>query len=212
MPHMKKHSDIKEIDFNAIADAEKVFDFDLTSGAELSSLMRDRGIHTFQEAAKWVESLPYRRNRDKKSHTAILDEQCGTCSTKHVFLKRLAYENRRPEVRLMLGIFKMDSCNTPAIAPVLKKFKLKYLPEAHNYLRVHGQILDFTGLGMNETDLADSLLTEREISPYQNTAYKNGMHRTYLVRWIRKKRLPYSRLGIWWIREECIEALGQECL
>lgn len=185
------------------------FDFDLSSGSELSGLMRDRGIHTFQEAAKWVENLPYRRNRDKKSHTAILDEQCGTCSTKHVFLKRLAYENRRPEVRLMLGFFKMDARNTPAIAPILKKYKLKYLPEAHNYLRVHGQLLDFTGLGMSEADLVGSLLAEREITPYQNTNYKNGMHRTYLVRWIRKKRLPYSRLGIWWIREECIEALAR---
>lgn len=209
MPHMKKYSNMGDIHFHTIADTKKAFDFDLTSGSELSSLMRDRGIHTFREAAEWVESLPYRRNRDKKSPTAILDDQCGTCSTKHVFLKRLAYENRHREVRLMLGIFKMDGRNTPAIAPVLKEYKLQYLPEAHNYLRVHGQLLDFTGLGMSDADLACSLLTEREITPYQNTTYKDGIHRTYLMRWIRKKRLPYSRYGIWRIREECIEALAR---
>lgn len=101
----------------------------------------------------------------------------------------------------------MDARNTPRIAPILEKYELKYIPEAHKYLRLHGYILDFTGLGMSEAKLARSLLTEIEITPDQIRDYKIDFHKEYLSKWLADEKLNYSLPEIWRIREECIVAL-----
>ncbi len=186
------------------------FDFDITSRSEISLIFPGKGITSFMDAAKFIEELPYRRNKVKHSPTAVLDEQCGTCSTKHALLKHLADENKHPELRLILGIFKMDAHNTPAVAAVLKKYSLKYIPEAHNYLKVNGYILDFTGLGMSEAKLSASLLAEIEINPEQITDFKVGFHRDYLKQWSIDDNLPYTVDEVWQIREECIKEIARK--
>lgn len=190
--------------------ARNTYSFDIVADRGVSNSFLEKGIDDFIGAAQYVEQLPYRRNQDKNNPTAALGEHCGTCSTKHALLKRLADENGHPELKLVLGIYQMNGSNTPAVAPILKKYKLKYIPEAHNYLRVHGYILDFTGLGMRESKLANSLLTEIEITPEQITDFKVGYHRDYLANWLADESLPYSLEEIWRIREECIGVLAAQ--
>lgn len=185
----------------------KPYTFNIESDAQLSKSLLEKGIDNFIDAAVFVKELPYRRNKDKNNPRVVLEENCGTCSTKHALLKRIADENGHPELKLVLGIYKMDARNTPRIAPILEKYKLKYIPEAHNYLRVHGYILDFTGLGMSEAKLASNLLTEIEITPDQITDYKIDFHKEYLSNWLADEKVNYSLAEIWRIREECIEAL-----
>lgn len=167
-------------------------------------------IASFQEAAQWVKELSYQRNKDKNKELAVFDEQCGTCSTKHALLKRLADENGNQELRLMLGIFTMNAKNTPAIKDVLKKYKLKYIPEAHNYLRAYNYILDYTGIGINETKLELEIIQETEIQPEQITDFKVSYHKEYLRKWIIENKISYTLEEIWKIREECIEAIAKE--
>lgn len=58
----------------------------------------------------------------------------------------------------MLGVFTMNAKNTPAIKDVLKKYKLKYIPEAHNYFRAYNYILAYTGIGINVSALSTTYL------------------------------------------------------
>ena len=187
----------------------KPFDFSIDpSKGDISRLFFERNISTFIEASRWVNDLPYRRNENKNSQTALFTEACGTCSTKHALLKRLSDENGHREPKLTLGIFKMNAKNTPAIKDILKQYELEYIPEAHNYLKVHNNILDFTGIGINETKFKLDLLEEIEIEPNQITDFKVQYHRNYLDRWLKESGVSYSLEEIWRIREECIAVLG----
>lgn len=189
----------------------KPLDFKIGSGkGAISESFTVIGINTFQQACKWVDSLGYKRNHDKNNKLVLFEEKCGTCSTKHALLKRLADENGNQTLKLMLGIFTMNRKNTPAIKDVLTKYDLKYIPEAHNYLRNHNHILDFTGIGVNETKFELDLLEEVEISPDQITDFKVQYHKDYLSRWIETNKIPYTLDKFWEIREECIAALAQK--
>jgi len=101
----------------------------------------------------------------------------------------------------------MNANNNPAVKSILKQYKLDYIPEAHNYLKVDQQILDFTGLPVYEEDFSQVLLSEIEITPDQITDYKVNFHKEFLQQWIINNNIPYNLSQIWEIREECIRAL-----
>ncbi|MDF2517357.1 MAG: hypothetical protein K0R59_2653 [Sphingobacterium sp.] len=188
----------------------RITDFEITgNNGIVSKSFNNLRIKSFAEACNWVESLDYKRNHNKSNKLVLFEEKCGTCSTKHALLKRLADENGNKTLKLMLGIFTMNNKNTPAIKDVLTKYDLKYIPEAHNYLRNHNHILDFTGIGVNETKFELDLLEEVEIIPDQITDYKVQYHKDYLSRWIQTNKIPYTLNKLWEIREECIAALAQ---
>ncbi|GGH06859.1 hypothetical protein FAZ19_03780 [Sphingobacterium alkalisoli] len=182
------------------------FTIDQAKG-EVSNSFDALGINSFGEAADWVSALNYRRNSDKNNPLCLFEDNCGTCSTKHVLLKRLADENGHPELQLMLGIFYMTAKNTPAIKDVLKKYNLKYIPEAHSYIRAYNYILDYTGIGINETKFELELRAEVEIQADQATDSKVSYHKDYLTTWIDKNGVSYSLDELWKIREECIKAI-----
>lgn len=166
-------------------------------------------VKSFVEACKWVDKLDYRRNNDKNNKLVLFEELCGTCSTKHAVLKRLADENGNNYLKLVLGIFKMNSDNTPVITNLLNKFNLKYIPEAHNYLRNNNHMLDFTGIGVNVDEFELDLLEEIEISPDKITDFQVQYHKDYLSRWIEINKIPYILDELWEIREECIATLAK---
>ena len=87
---------------------------------------------TFEETCNYVKNLPYKRNSDKENINVIIEENGGTCSTKHAYLKRISEEFSMENVQLMLGIFMMNAKNTPKIKSVLEKYNLLEMPEAHN--------------------------------------------------------------------------------
>jgi len=76
---------------------------------------------TFKSATDFVANLNYGRNVNKDDLKTLFDDNCGTCSTKHALLKTLADENGFNEIKLVIGIFKMNSENTNEISETLKK-------------------------------------------------------------------------------------------
>ena len=111
-------------------------------------------------------------------------DNCGTCSTKHALLKRLADENDFKNVKLILGLFRMNKKNTPEISATLMQNDLEFIPEAHCYLKFEEQIIDLTKINSKPTDFLDDLIEEIEISPDQITDYKVNYHKNYLVTWL----------------------------
>lgn len=167
-----------------------------------------KNCNTFLQACYLVKSLPYKRNVFKENILCVLEENSGTCSTKHALLKRLADENSFHGIILLLGIFMMNSKNTPKIKFVLEKYKISEVPEAHNYLKVDGKILDCTRKGSSENDFIDDLVEEIEILPEKITDFKVQYHKNFIQKYLlQHPEIQYSLEEFWKIREECILAL-----
>ena len=185
------------------------FNFNITSDREISQLFRQNQCFDFVSASEFVRNLPYQRNLNKDNLATVFTDNCGTCSTKHALLKKLAKENNQPDFKLILGIFRMNGEDTPKIKSVLHTQNLEYIPEAHNYLKFKNQILDFTKKNSSENDFINDLLEEIEIEPHQINQFKIEFHRNYLKNWLAENpQIPYSLEELWKIREECIKALS----
>lgn len=184
-------------------------DFPLHANAPASAALRARGLHTFAAACAFVQQLAYARNTDKTNPLCVLNENCGTCSTKHALLKTLADENGYSNIQLVLGLFLMNGENTPAVAPVLVHYNIPEMPEAHNYLLYEGGRFDFTKPGFSPDKFVDDLLEEHVIEPDQISEYKVEYHRTFMQRWLQlHPEIPYDAVEYWAIREQCIAALS----
>lgn len=183
----------------------KIKDFTIQPLGMISQAFLDNGIHTFHDACSFIQNLPYNRNSDKENLTIIFTEKCGTCSSKHAVLKQLCTEQTIEDIKLMIGIFKMNAINSPPILKTLEHYKLKYITEAHTYLKFQNEYFDFTKKGSSPEGFVDYLLYEEEILPNQINQYKIELHQVYLKKWLNDK--PDVRLSfdeIWRIREKCI--------
>jgi hypothetical protein len=182
--------------------------FPLPQNGSLSKLLLEKDISDFKAALTYVHQLSYGRTSDRSNYSLIIPEQKGTCSTKHAFVKQLAVEAQQEAIQLFLGIYKMNEANTKGVGKVLKNYNLDYIPEAHTYLKIEGNIMDITRATSNKTPFIDSLLKEEEILPHQIAEYKVNWHQNFLKQWLKDEQLPYSFEEIWKIREECILALS----
>ena len=184
-------------------------DFSINSVGGVSKEFLNRGIKTFNEACFFLQNLPYRRNTDKENIKIIFIDKCGTCSTKHALLKQLCIEHHIDNIGLFIGIFEMNGTNTPQVANTLTKHNLKYIPEAHTYLKYQDQYFDFTKKGSSPTDFLAYLKFEKEILPTQINHYKLQLHRDYLRQWLDENiSVNLSLEEIWNIREQCISELS----
>ncbi|HEX5624619.1 MAG TPA: hypothetical protein VFX48_01275 [Saprospiraceae bacterium] len=184
-------------------------DFSIFSTNPVSVAFKQLHLSNFEDAASFIQQLPYRRNQDPGNPLAVLVEQCGTCSSKHALLKRLADENGFSNMQLVLGIYKMNEWNTPSIGEILKRAGLEYIPEAHCYLRYDDRILDFTAAHWDPGCFIHELLEEMPVSPEQIPAGKVRLHKNYLSQWLKDQpEIPHTLEDLWAIRESCIEALS----
>mgnify|MGYP000937113251 CR=1 FL=1 len=185
-------------------------DFDIKPTGPISKEFFNRNILTFNQATLFVQELDYGRNTDKDDLACVFTDNCGTCSTKHALLKRLADENNFGSVKLIVGLFRMNKNNTPEISATLSQNNLEYIPEAHCYLKFENQILDLTKINSKPTDFLDELIEEIEILPEQITDYKVNYHKNYLAAWLdNNKQLNLTLNDIWKIREQCIQDLAK---
>jgi len=180
--------------------------FELESNYFLSESFLELDIKTFSEAMRFIKNLPYGRNANREDFTLVLKEQKGTCSSKHALLKSLADENHHFEVKLMLGIFKMNGSNTPKIKSVLEKYQLDYLPEAHNFLKIEDEIFDCTNAHSSDLNFRKDLMVVYEIQPEDVIQKKIEIHQDFLKSWCQENQLKFQE--IWEIRENCIAALS----
>ncbi len=210
----KAATDVKPPDVNCncknAVSKKTLPDFTINSKGEISNAFLTKNIFTFSDATRFVANLDYGRNENKNDLKTVFADNCGTCSTKHALLKKLADENGRPKIKLVLGIFKMHSENTPEISQTLQKNKLDYIPEAHNYLKFENEIFDFTKSGSKASDFENDLILEVEMLPNQISAYKVQLHKNYLKTWLNENvNIKLDLEEIWKIREQCIEDLSQ---
>ena len=174
----------------------------------ISKAFKALGVEHFDTACEFVNGLPYKRNSTKSDPLIVLKESCGTCSSKHGIIKRLAVENEISDCKLILCMFKMSSLNTIAVAPVLNSYGLEYIPEAHTYVEIDGSICDLTFPDTKDLAYQKDVLFTEEISADQLKSYKLEKHQAYMRNWMQEEKLSYSFEELWAIREECIFALS----
>lgn len=180
--------------------------FKIESEGKVSQEFLKNSIFDFNSACNFIASLPYKRNEDKNNLLCVFIEKVGTCSTKHAILRKLAIENNRNEVKLILGIFKMDAEYNSKIEKTLKKYNIDYIPEAHNYLKINNKYFDFTLPNAKYDDVKSKLLEEKEIEFDQINSEKIFLHKKFLENWI-EKNSTYDLEEVWKIREQCIHDL-----
>jgi hypothetical protein len=161
----------------------------------------------FQSACAFVAKLSYKRNLQKEDILCVFNDFGGTCSTKHAVLRKLAIEHNQLDVKLMLGIFKMDAIYSPKIQATLEKHQLAYIPEAHNYLKIETEYFDFTTPNANYESFESKILVEQEIEYDEITTEKVAIHKAFLEGWLITEKIDYSLSDIWQIREKCIADL-----
>ncbi|WP_228464823.1 hypothetical protein [Chryseobacterium antibioticum] len=184
----------------------KTFKIDENKGV-ISKKLVEINISQFHIACEFISELPYKRNLDKNNIKCVFEDNGGTCSTKHAVLRKLALENNQENVKLILGIFKMDPEYALSIKDTLNRYQLKYIPEAHNYLKIENQYCDFTTPGSNYEQFENNILQEIEIEFNQINSEKISFHKKFLEKWIIEENIEYNLEEIWSIREQCIEDL-----
>lgn len=184
-------------------------DFRLKSCGPVSEAFIEKGILSFKEAMHFVKQLPYHRNADKNDSLIVLKELCGTCSTKHAVIKRLADEQGVEHTELVLGIFMMNGEFSSKVSDVLQRYHLEAIPEAHNYLKYRGHIIDLTFDSEESEHFSEQLVSEIIISPEQILDFKVHFHQEFLKKWLSEhEEIPYRYVDLWNIREQCIQSLA----
>ena len=179
--------------------------FKLSPAGEIGSRFIQLGLRDYHAAAGHVWRLPYGRNSERANFALVLEENLGTCSTKHALLAQLAHEHAQP-VFLVLGIYEMDENNTPGVGAALQRYGLASVPEAHCYLLHETTRLDLTHHSKYGLPAAE-MLWEEKIEPHQIGAHKVNVHRDFLRAWAAQRRLDFEH--VWRAREACIAALAR---
>ncbi|MDO6596872.1 hypothetical protein Q4512_08085 [Oceanihabitans sp. 2_MG-2023] len=187
---------------------EPSYNFKLNTLKPVSKSCIALGLTDFNSVCKFVKQLPYGRNTDRSNYESILQENKGTCATKHAFLKEIAIENEATHIQFCLCIYKMNEANTKGVDEVLSKLHLEYIPEAHTYLKMNNEIFDFTRTKVSTTSFKEAILFEEKILPKQIGNYKLEFHKNYIKKWIISNHISYSFEEIWSFREACIQKLS----
>lgn len=180
---------------------------ELESKDNLTNLLKEKSIKSWSELISFTRNLPYGRNKNRHDFSLIIKEEKGTCSSKHSFLKKVADLNRIKNVKLVLGMYKMNHINTPKIKDTILESSLEYIPEAHCYLKLNNKRFDLTTADSNFKNIASDILEEIEIEPEQVNEFKVEYHRNYIQKWMKETCPEMCFDKIWEIRENCIKKL-----
>jgi hypothetical protein len=164
------------------------------------------GFISFEQLAEHVRLLPYARTVNSQDLFAVLREGRGTCSSKHRLLAAVAQDSGRYDVKLTIGIYEMCEENTPGVGGVLSAASVTSIPEAHCYLSVEGERLDFTGVAPGSLSPFTALIAESIVPPHDLIETKNRLHRQVLAAWANAHGSTVD--WAWATREACIAALS----
>ena len=182
-------------------------DYKLISNDELTELAMSNGIITWNQLTNFIKALPYGRNMNRKDLGLVLSEKKGTCSSKHALLKSIADFNNVPNIDLIIGIYRMTESNTPKIGTELTENSIKFIPEAHCYLKINGNRIDLTTKESEFNKIKKDILQEKEIEPNQVYKFKVDYHKEFVKKWMKETNSKFTFNDIWRIREKYVENL-----
>lgn len=180
----------------------------LTSSDSLTQQVQSSGIDTWEDLLLFTQKIPYGRNANREDLSLILKENKGSCSSKHAFLKEIANQNGIPNIKLIIGIYRMNETNTK-IGTILSQNNIPFIPEAHCYLKINNERVDCTTATSNFDKIKNDVLEEIEIEPFQVGVFKVDYHQSFIKNWLSKTNSEITFEQIWAIREQCIAFLSR---
>lgn len=109
----------------------------------VSQLFWEREIQSFQEACCYVKAMPYGRNSNNEDSLILFEEGCGTCTTKHGAIARLAQELDIP-VYKNLGFYRLNDDVVTGVNAILQPYNLTFIPQIHCFLEYETYRVDLT--------------------------------------------------------------------
>jgi hypothetical protein len=172
-------------------------------GAQVCAL----GFSRFDVLAAHVRALPCGYAHRPGDPLAILREARGTNSAKHHLLATVAQSCGHPEVVLTLGIYAMSERNTPGIGAILDAASVSSIPQAHCYLTVDNQRLDFTGPSQTPLSPLRSLTAEFFLTPDKLAERRAPLQQQALAQWAAQQSMSFE--AAWALRQACLAVLPE---
>jgi hypothetical protein len=137
-------------------------DKEISEAGPVSKEFLDLGIQGFQDACRYVHSLPYGYNSDRDDLMILFKEKMGTCTTKHAVIATLAAELGLPVTR-GVGIYAMTDAIVTGAGKILAEYGLPYVPMIHCFLEYGNHRVDLTEGNRNGKNrpIDDFLFTDR---------------------------------------------------
>lgn len=180
----------------------------LSSSDPLTQQINILGINSWEDLLIYVKNIPYGRNANREDLSLVLKENKGTCSSKHAFLKEVANLNKIPNIKLIIGIYKMNESNTK-IGTILSDNNIVFIPEAHCYLKIDEVRIDYTTPKSDFSKIEKDILEEIEIEPFQVGKFKIEYHQDFIKKWLSNSDTTITFAKLWAIREQCIAFLSR---
>jgi hypothetical protein len=179
----------------------------LNSVGSVSNAFLEMGVANFDQALRWVYSLPYGRNSDRANYMLIFPELQGTCSTKHAALAALGLENGFP-IKLQMAICKLDTKLEPKVLSLLDRLGCSFFPEAHCFLQYEDQQIDVT-FPDQAPHLRVEILALHTIQAEDIGSHKLSIHQEHLRKWLQAENLDKKFFfeEVWQMREEWVYSL-----
>ena len=105
----------------------------ISNAGIVSAKFLSLGIHSFIDACRYVQAMPYGYNTDRDDLMILFKENKGTCTTKHAVIATLAKELILP-IEKSVGIYAMTEDIVTGTDEILAKYNLPYVPMVHCFL------------------------------------------------------------------------------
>lgn len=102
-----------------------------------------RNLETFRQACQWIKDLPYGSNSSTEDSLILFEENCGTCTTKHGVIARLAQELGL-DVYKDLGFYRLNDEIVTGVNSLLEIHGLSFIPQIHCFLEYGKFRVDLT--------------------------------------------------------------------
>lgn len=116
---------------------------DIQPKGTISEHFLEREIKTFCAACCWVQELPYGANSNNEDSLILFEENCGTCTTKHGAIARLAQELGL-EVYKNLGFYRLNDETVTGVDAIIQPHGLNFIPQIHCFLQYNSFRIDLT--------------------------------------------------------------------
>jgi hypothetical protein len=180
----------------------------LSSSDPLTQQIHRLGVNSWENVLFYVKNIPYGRNANREDLSLVLKENKGTCSSKHAFLKEVANLNKIPNIKLIIGIYKMNESNTK-IGTILSDNNIDFIPEAHCYLIIDEVRIDCTTPKSDFSKIEKNIMEEIEIEAFQVGKFKIEYHQAFIKKWLSDSDATITFDKVWAIREQCIAFLSE---
>ena len=184
-------------------------DKSLSDGGNVSAKFLSLGIKSFNDACRFVHTLPYGYNTDRDDLMILFKENMGTCTTKHAVIATLAQELHLP-IEKKVGIYAMTEEIVTGTNEILIEYDLPYVPMVHCFLVYGGNRVDLSeGNNNGKNRSVEEFLYTQRVEPNisakdEYLLYRNALKDHILAR---KEMAGVNIIKILHAREEGLKLL-----